>query len=72
MRVFLPKVNDHYKQVQYLHAIITTQATMPHSSFFADKPTKPDNMLPDQNIAIVGKNFTIKCVADGLPKPCKL
>ena len=41
-------------------------------AFFADKPTKPDIMLPDKNIAIAGKNFTIKCVADGLPKPCKL
>ena len=38
-------------------------------SFFADKPTQPEIMLPDMNVAFVGKNFTIKCVADGLPKP---
>ena len=60
-------VNSQCEQVQYLHACIIVKAKM--LSFFADKPTRPVIMLPDKNIAFVGGTFTIKCVADGLPRP---
>jgi hypothetical protein len=36
---------------------------------FIDKPTKADITLPDNNIAFLGDELTIKCASDGLPKP---
>ena len=63
----LPTVNSHSEQMQYMYVFNIIKAKM--LSFFADKPTQTDIMLPDKNVAFVGKNFTIKCVADGLPKP---
>ena len=53
--------------MQYLHVFTIVKTKV--LSFFADKPTRPVIMVPDKNKAFVGKHFTIKCVADGLPKP---
>ena len=53
--------------MKYLHVFTIVKAKM--LSFFADKPTRPVIMVPDKNIAFIGKHFTIKCVADGVPKP---
>ena len=49
--------------MQYLHVFTIVKPKM--LSFFADKPTRPVIMVPDKNIAFIGKHFTIKCFANG-------